>query len=1752
MIRRILALLVLCVCAQAATHYVSSTTGVNSDTGPIGAPWQTLAYAMSNVAAGDTVLLLRGDVWNEALVISQNNLTIDAYGSGPAPRITGYQALTTWTSQGSNVWSTPMTSGTSCSPSAGSVLFNEVVGQRQSAQNAVLHDRDFWCNSGTSIYVYAASSPSTYYGTVVAITPSGNGNSLISIAGKTGITIQHLQLDYFDGYGVYVSGTATNLTFANMSVNGILIGENPFVTIAGSRPYGFYVATGTSATTISFVNVDAHLNYDGFRFDSYGAGSQITLTGCRAFANRDVGIFDATTGTPAVAYNYTHLYANGITTIESTDATENVIVGSGNRPANEAPVVQGLDRFPALFSFTIDDVGLSAGTETYIDTLTPVFDARGLKMNMAATAGYNPNTTELAAWLADGHDIDSHSWSHQYYTPTGGYGGPAVLNIQYGPVGTKTAATGTAATMSISANELTTTVTGGPGGQNLSVNLTGTHCVGTTGPACDTLQGLLAYITANYGNVYTVSAATTRSDSPIHTATLATVSAQDIKFSSYTANFDVTAFWTDELQSSKSWLESHVSGLTVPVYVYPGGWNTTPSNTLAATAGYAGGRGQISMHPPGHTTVTPAYASDFLPTGRGVDVYNIISLSPIWHGLTQSQIDAKVAALVYRAKAWGVPFGLFAHNTDLLTPQEVGWILDSILGRHGQIKKNSELVTYLQRGTLVSGTTQYLAPVIGPIPSMRAAGSSPEHAAGPTVGINDAIKSYNVDILGGMRPLPGTWDIGAYPSALWGTQHGSSGTSKTTIYGKYVGVSQENIYCGPGDVPSFGLTDGPASLPQQCTYTAMSGTPSPGTVRTATSCSDIGTKLAAVVNNSGDTVVIPASLGACVGTWAPTYKGDANHWLTIRTDQIANPNFPAEGVQATPCAINITHIDGYPDYPCASRAVLMPTLSSGSTNQSTLNLTACNYCRVIGLNITKNYGIGMVNSLVVMDGSNHTILDRDLVHGDNWDLHLGDYPKGYDYAHSTKGGVSARGTYQAVINSWVYDIDSASADGWAIGGGTGAQSDEGPLKLYNNLLAGAAETWMFGGGQLPFAYPHDFEFRRNLSMKPLKWMKARGHNCGGNGGTCVWTKNLGEFKYGQRVLYEDNVFLNNWEGQADQWGEALLFFPKNQENEVTAKRVNTSVDANGKYTNIACASDASGTPCAAGAGVWGHYINDVARTNGIVTLHGQNNGAVWPNMYSAPLHIVVQGLPHTLVSGSTTVYLDSLNGEQTMGCLDNANHINCTNGFSNPNVIYFTAAGDDFGLTIPSSGMVQPFTASICPQGQCRFACNDTSVTPAVACVAGTSTNFPKQHIASVIDTEHITTVEDMGAHTGATHVSCYPGLAPYSKVNDMTIRYNYITHSNSIGMSVQNVINGCVDITPGVWNVSVHDNVADDADAPAWSVDNNAAYSHGATGPKVDNSYPDPTSWPHDISYIHNTWAGMRGWPNAPLGSNWNYAFNITDTLPGSYFANLTIRDNIFPGPMATTVGGGSLMAGGVTAGFNKYLCSDHIGVTGCTWLYKNNLMGTAVNGSNYLQQVNTPYPAKNPDNSDVCPAAQFPNGCNVTDFSTVFTNWGNGLGDTSGKDYSVTLAYQGKASDGTNVGADTAHWKTVRDALLPHFTYTALTTTAQTMTCTHAVYCEQQLTWSGGASPFVQWHLCTVALCGTNSNPLPAGMNLANGDGFSTCQVNGTYSKNGTTGCAGWVWGTPTQTGSFSLTFQVEDAAHQKASVNLTLTVN
>src|SRR5438270_11294328 len=168
-------------------------------------------------------------------------------------------------------------------------------------------------------------------------------------------------------------------------------------------------------------------------------------------------------------------------------------------------------------------------------------------MNMAATAGFNPNTTEMAAWATAGHEIDSHSWSHEYYTNVGdSTSSQNMFALQYGPAGTKTAATGTAATMTISGNPLTlsTMVTGGPGGQNLSINL--------TTPPNDTLAGLIATIQANYPNVYTITPKTIRSNAPTHNVTLAPVSRPvDIGAAGNPGVRVTTASWPEAFQMLK-------------------------------------------------------------------------------------------------------------------------------------------------------------------------------------------------------------------------------------------------------------------------------------------------------------------------------------------------------------------------------------------------------------------------------------------------------------------------------------------------------------------------------------------------------------------------------------------------------------------------------------------------------------------------------------------------------------------------------------------------------------------------------------------------------------------------------------------------------------------------------------------------------------------------------------------------------------------------------------------------------------------------------------------------------------------------------------------------------------------------------------------------------------------------------------------------------------------------------------------------
>jgi len=102
-------------------------------------------------------LLARGDVWREPLTppssgSSGNPIVFDAYGSGTAPEITGYQAMSGWSLVSGNVWSTPLNA-----TATSYVLFGTIRGTKQTSQAALQHDRDFFLYSN-ALYVYAPSA----------------------------------------------------------------------------------------------------------------------------------------------------------------------------------------------------------------------------------------------------------------------------------------------------------------------------------------------------------------------------------------------------------------------------------------------------------------------------------------------------------------------------------------------------------------------------------------------------------------------------------------------------------------------------------------------------------------------------------------------------------------------------------------------------------------------------------------------------------------------------------------------------------------------------------------------------------------------------------------------------------------------------------------------------------------------------------------------------------------------------------------------------------------------------------------------------------------------------------------------------------------------------------------------------------------------------------------------------------------------------------------------------------------------------------------------------------------------------------------------------------------------------------------------------------------------------------------------------------------------------------------------------------
>jgi len=784
----------------ASDYFVDCNYGANGNPGT--SPqmaWRTLLQVgISSFLPGDTINLKRDCTWNETLTppssgVSGAPIKIGSYGNGLAPHLTGYLPVASqyWRQVGtSNVWYATLYSSTSglanvvqcgtrgfyCLTQAPAQLqyvrFGTVWGVEQPSQAAVRRDRDWWYDAANSVlYVYsAAGDPATHYGTVAPIVLSGG--SLLNLNGVSWLEIQHLQLDWFDGYGVQVQAadpkTSDHLWLANIAANSMV--EN------GATPLGFYVHPSGTPMDIHLYNTDANMNYAGYRFDGCGGGGcTFEIKNCRAYGNRAYGIMDNVQG--AVSYDFCHLYGNNLATALTVDTsgTPGPAAGTHNVAAETAPWIREWRRWPAYTTVSYDDPGLVLYSDSYVNSLLPMMAAKGIPLSIAVVAGGSYSQAivdEVQSWIDAGWDVNAHSISHEYWNPPAtscGANGPfpvpchAFENLQY----TGTVATSVRLNIThASAGHARLTVTTSPDDPAADVNWDLTPAAPGQAPTgLDTLGGIL--YTLQQRGAFSVSL-DPNAKSTARSISLADVANLDLMATGQNLDLDETQLETEEMSWSRGWMDLNFTGLpSSRVYVMPGTYEDPVTEGIAAGLGYAGVRGTGSLKPCCGADTT---------LGSGYDVLNILSqgMVPNYQGLSYQALRNRVQQDVFKNALWGRPIGYFWHVNEL-RPDEVENFVDALVLGGATLESNTQLVNLLLGcaandvvpAGYVAGS-YYACPSNGVEADFRPTVNSPVRDAGMNLGTE-----YQYDLLGiNQNGFGSGWEIGAYAYVPEGVRAG--------------------------------------------------------------------------------------------------------------------------------------------------------------------------------------------------------------------------------------------------------------------------------------------------------------------------------------------------------------------------------------------------------------------------------------------------------------------------------------------------------------------------------------------------------------------------------------------------------------------------------------------------------------------------------------------------------------------------------------------------------------------------------------------------------------------------------------------------------------------------------------------------------------------------------------------------------------------------------------------------------------------
>lgn len=210
----------------AATYYISSSTGSNSNSGTDSAhAWKSINVAYST---GVTYLFKRGDTFYFPIgyIYSTNVTTLADYGnpSLPKPIICLYKKInkSAWTLQSGNIWTVNLKDSASYTGYLNNIDTNvgfmnvdgNIKGAKRTGVNSLKNQWDFYSDSA-KIYVYSSDNPGNLSCSIqIAV------NRVILLSAGN-LTVRNLQLVGTGAHAFQSSSGASNITIRSVDIREI-------------------------------------------------------------------------------------------------------------------------------------------------------------------------------------------------------------------------------------------------------------------------------------------------------------------------------------------------------------------------------------------------------------------------------------------------------------------------------------------------------------------------------------------------------------------------------------------------------------------------------------------------------------------------------------------------------------------------------------------------------------------------------------------------------------------------------------------------------------------------------------------------------------------------------------------------------------------------------------------------------------------------------------------------------------------------------------------------------------------------------------------------------------------------------------------------------------------------------------------------------------------------------------------------------------------------------------------------------------------------------------------------------------------------------------------------------------------------------------------------------------------------------------------------------------------------------------------